>query len=121
MKSQQRAQSLAQRRAALLQNSRPPIARYATSKAGAIKGAAPLISNGVTWGLGQVQVTRRHPRQVGNLQYDRIFACNARSEQCTAASARARRRYPPRCLPLLAAELTRFTVRLHPSVSPAAR
>jgi hypothetical protein len=52
MKSQQRAQSLTQRRAALLQNSRPPIARYATSKAGAIKGAASLISNRVAWGRG---------------------------------------------------------------------
>jgi hypothetical protein len=52
MKSQQRAQSLTQRRAALLQNSRPPIARYATSKAGAIKGAASLISNCVAWGRG---------------------------------------------------------------------
>jgi hypothetical protein len=66
MKSQQRAQSLTQRRAALLQNSRPPIARYATSKAGAIKGAASLISNRAAWGVGQVQVTRRHPRQVGS-------------------------------------------------------
>ena len=47
MKSQQRAQSLTQRRAALLQNSRPPIARYATSKAGAMKWAPSLISNWV--------------------------------------------------------------------------
>jgi hypothetical protein len=65
-RSFQRAQRLAQRRAALLQNSRPPIARYARSKAGAIKGAASLISNRVAWGVGQVQVTRRHPRQVGS-------------------------------------------------------
>jgi hypothetical protein len=83
---------------------------------------------GRVFGANQCQESDRHLHRdrvqstgLVTCNYDRIFACNARLEQCTAASARARRRYPPRCLPLLAAELTRFTVRLRPSVSPAGR